>query len=84
MQEGMRARVTWFNDPWYNDETRILRFEVAQQSATRPAQHSMPADFNTFWLSFSRAAANGNVGGVKALTRFPFSILRVAAGFGAI
>jgi hypothetical protein len=27
--DGLRVRIRWFADPWYDDERRILRLEVA-------------------------------------------------------
>jgi hypothetical protein len=66
----MRARVTWFNDGWNGDETRILRFELLEDGAGADA--ALPADFAAFWRRFSAAAAGGDEAGVKALTRFPF------------
>lgn len=76
IRDGMRARVMWFNDPWYSDETRILRFEIADDALAKadraPAQEGLPDDFKAFWQRFSQAAAAGDANGVKALTRFPF------------
>jgi hypothetical protein len=81
--DGTRVRITWFNDPWFNDETRILKFEMektlpsgtAAQRFTPAASDtdSLPSDFKSFWARFSQAAGKGDREGVKALTRFPFS-----------
>lgn len=87
LSDGTRVRVTWFNDPWNGDETRILKLEIdetsapvtakasparASAAATPVSSSALPADFAAFWKRFSAAAAAGNRDGVKALTRFPF------------
>jgi hypothetical protein len=42
LNDGTWVRVTWFNDPWNGDETRILRLEIDQRSATQ-APRAAPA-----------------------------------------
>jgi hypothetical protein len=37
LRDGMRARVTWFEDPWNGDETRILKLEIDEKSALAAA-----------------------------------------------
>ncbi|MBT2188737.1 hypothetical protein [Sphingobium nicotianae] len=33
LRDGMRVRVTYFNDPWNGEETRILKFEIDESPA---------------------------------------------------
>lgn len=33
LRNGMRVRVTWFDDPWNGDETRILKLEIDEKAA---------------------------------------------------
>lgn len=86
LHDGTMAKVTWFEDPWHGDETRIVRLELGPDSALNsgaptanaavpsslPGQGKLPSDFAVFWSRFSKAAASGDVAGVAGLTRFPF------------
>ena len=74
LQNGTRARVTWFADPWFDDETRILRLEIERPSTVKGDSGTppLPEDFARFWQQFSQAAARGDRDGVKTFTRFPF------------
>lgn len=33
LKDGTRAKVTWFEDPWYDNETRIVRLELGPDPA---------------------------------------------------
>ncbi len=82
LSDGTIARISWFDDPWYNKEPRILRLElgtarVYHAGASSPGAavatvKDIPPDFRAFWQRFSSAAARGDKAGVAALTRFPF------------
>lgn len=88
LRDGTRAKVTWFEDPWHGNETRIVRLELGPDPAASGQPNNAelpgrvplgagttgrtPADFAAFWQRFSGAAAKGDEAGVAALTRFPF------------
>jgi|GEM_PF-3138949 len=52
LRDGTRVRVTWFNDPWSDNETRILKLEIDEASAAAAAR-AQPA-----------VVASGGVAGV--------------------
>lgn len=86
LRDGMMAKVTWFEDSWNDNETRIVRLELGPEPGglsgaahigkTRrvplAAGASSDREFSAFWQRFSKAAAAGDKRGVATLTRFPF------------
>ncbi|MGD9810428.1 MAG: hypothetical protein AB7U35_03725 [Sphingobium sp.] len=88
LHDGTLARVTWFEDPWYDNETRIVKLELGPGPGSLSGAAKAgkivrvplgagsgddgPVDFRPFWEKFSKAAAGGDRDSVAALTRFPF------------
>ena len=74
LANGSKARVTWFEDAWYDSAARIVKLELGADSSSvnRGTPAAGHGDFDAFWKRFSAAAAKGDEAGVKALTHFPF------------
>ena len=81
LTDGTMARVTWFADPWYGNETRIVKLELGpppgKVGATDGSRSSglmtdAPADFREFWRRFVEAAGAGDKDAVAGLAHFPF------------
>lgn len=73
LKDGMRARVSYFEDGWYDGQRRIVKLALSDGGAARVAPaRSLDPGFGAFWQRFSAAASKGDEAGVKALTRFPF------------
>lgn len=75
LKDGTFAKISFFNDPWYQGEMRIVRLALGQpKAATGPSSLLTLRDeaFATFWRRFADAVARGDEEKVRAYTRFPF------------
>lgn len=72
LRDGTWAKATYFTDPWYQDQARIVRLSLRGIAATDARADKPDADFAAFWTGFTDAVTRGDASAARKLTRFPF------------
>lgn len=71
LRDGTWAKATYFIDPWYQDQARIVRLSL-RDMAVGGRVEKPDADFAVFWAGFTDAVGRGDANAARKLTRFPF------------